>query len=192
MLPAFLAQHEQRNIPHIAKRINEGKMVSCGFYMASIAFYNTLDDVGLRFFECSSCERIWFLGNDKDDRSYIKKEEHPFFDFDYFSCVPPKGSDTGKVLPLNRKIKIFRFLCSCGYFFISAEASSPEEYLIIPDKLLDDFACRLDEKKLDGSSFLGEAHRLGRSMIICPKCGRHWIYASDSKNYTSYIEEDIP
>jgi len=74
-------------------------------------------------------------------------------------------------------------------FFISAEASSPEEYLIIPDKLLDDFACRLDEKKLDGNSFLGEAHRLGRRMIICPKCGRHWIYTHDSKNYTSYVED---
>jgi len=173
-----------------AKEIDRRKLSFDGFF----GLIDDMEPESLMVIDCPSCERIWLSkrwGNSY--LSYVnKKMEYPFFETSYFfpSHHGLYEHSNRKALSLSERIKLFKFVCTCGYFFISANASSKQEFMLMPDILLYDVAERIEKKTISSNAFINEMYGAGKKLILCPNCGRHWICASDFKNYISYEKED--
>ena len=58
-------------------------------------------------------------------------------------------------------------ICKCGHRIVYGEIPCPDEWLLISDVAYDQFAGMVDAE---------EVYRAMCHLLLCPNCGRLWIY----------------
>jgi|GEM_PF-4914151 len=86
-----------------------------------------------------------------------------------------------------------RMCCACGHV-ISGLSSligyAPEEFTILPKRLLYEISLDDEHKKINFDAFVDKVYDAGKRVVVCPKCGRHWITFTGGVQEFSHVVED--
>jgi len=86
-----------------------------------------------------------------------------------------------------------RMCCTCGHVISGLIGESPDEFTIVPRKLFYEMSLENENKKINFDSFIDKIYAAGRRrVVVCPKCGRHWItrIGETQEYYSSHVVED--
>jgi len=78
--------------------------------------------------------------------------------------------------------------CRCDYIFNLTVSPCPDEYRIIPETTMEESL--LARADLTAENMFDRLDEAGRSVLICPNCGRIWLEeAVGNRLYRSYKPE---
>jgi len=86
-----------------------------------------------------------------------------------------------------------RMCCACGHVISGLSGLMghvPEEFTILPKRLLHEISLKDKNKKINFDAFVDKVYDAGRGVVVCPKCGRHWITQIGGGLEFSHVVED--
>ncbi|WP_408951233.1 hypothetical protein [Lysobacter sp. Hz 25] len=82
-----------------------------------------------------------------------------------------------------------KFLCKCEHVINLISSPAPEQFILVPEGLLDDLANEVSAKVMQFDLFFSRIDAVGRAVIECPVCARIWIKNRVGEAYNPYLRE---